>query len=69
MRERIMARQVNLGGARRRCDLKDCKNGPVAFGYLIKEGPCQGFFCGPRHYHVARTVMEEMQEQLNLQPS
>ena len=60
----VMGRQVKFGdGASKRCDF--CKSA-VKFGYAIHEGPCQGFFCGPRHYNQAREVMGEIKKDLNI---
>ena len=63
-RERIMGHQVKFSdGAARRCHY--CKE-PKPFGYMVKSGPTQGFFCGQRHFNDAMVLMEEIKEKHNI---
>ena len=62
MGEQIRGHQVK-SQFNRRCDWEGCSQGPIKFGYLINTGPCQGFFCGPRHYHLARERKEKLENE------
>lgn len=62
--EYVMGRQVKFGdGAARRCDF--CHK-PVKFGYVVSEGECTGFFCGPRHFNTAAEVMKDVKQELDI---
>lgn len=58
----IIGRQMKYKHARR-CDY--CGK-PKTFGYLVKMGPTQGFFCGPQHLRLASQKMQELKEQAGI---
>ena len=63
MEERIMGHQTKVEGGRKRCHY--CKR-PRQFGYVVREGPCQGFFCGAGHWKKALETMKDLKKKYNL---
>jgi hypothetical protein len=55
----IMGRGTKLKSARR-CDY--CQRA-VKYGYFVKEGPTQGFFCGRAHFDRARKTMDALKKE------
>lgn len=58
----IIGRQMKYKHARR-CDF--C-NKPKSFGYMVKMGPTQGFFCGPRCLKLANARMQELKAKVGV---
>jgi len=56
---RIMGRGMTLKTARR-CDF--CRK-PVKYGYIVKEGPTQGFFCGRMCLERATVMMDKLKKE------